>query len=84
MSVAVESGGKRAVITGDTIHSTAQCWYPEWHFAFDSDAEMAVTSRRRLLEDVSETGSRVLGSHFTLPSIGRVRASGDAFRWDAD
>ncbi len=81
VSVLVTSGGQQAVITGDTMHSAAQCWHPEWHFAYDLDAEMAVASRRRLLEEAAEHDYRVLGSHVLLPSLGRVRAEGDAFRW---
>lgn len=82
VSVAIESGSKRAVITGDAMHSTAQCWHPEWHFKYDDDPELAVTSRTRLLEDVSEAGCTVLGSHFALPSIGSVRQEAGAFRWE--
>ncbi|WP_170424941.1 MBL fold metallo-hydrolase [Ruegeria arenilitoris] len=82
VSVEITSRDRRALITGDAIHTTAQCWHPEWHFAFDSDAEMAVTSRRKLLESASETGCFVLGSHFALPSLGRVKANKDTFRWE--
>ncbi len=82
VSVIFESGGARAVITGDAIHSSVQCRHPEWHFLFDEDAERAVGSRRHLLETASETGCTVLGSHFTLPSIGRVKTAGDVFRWE--
>ena len=81
VSIAVNSGGIDAVITGDALHSTAQCWHPEWHFKFDNDPEMAVTSRRHLLEHASETGCLVLGSHFSLPSVGKVETKADAFRW---
>ena len=84
VSIAIKSGGREAVITGDALHSTAQCACPHWHFKFDSDPEQAVRSRRTLLELAAEADMRVLGSHFTLPSIGRVRASGDAFDWVAD
>jgi glyoxylase-like metal-dependent hydrolase (beta-lactamase superfamily II) len=49
-SVMIDSGGARAVITGDAIHSTAQCAHPGWHFRYDTDAEAAVRSRRCLLE----------------------------------
>jgi glyoxylase-like metal-dependent hydrolase (beta-lactamase superfamily II) len=80
-SVLIESGGARAMITGDAIHSSAQCGHPGWHFRYDTDPEAAVTSRRCLLEMAAETGPEVLGSHFTLPSRGRVRAKGDAFVW---
>lgn len=83
VSVQVISGGRQAVITGDALHSTAQCWHPEWHFMFDDDAEAAVKSRVSLLEQSAETGCVVLGSHFALPSIGRVTAEKGAFRWDS-
>jgi len=82
VSVKVTSGDHEAVITGDALHSTAQCQHPEWHFKFDLDAERAVTSRVELLEAVSEADSIVLGSHFSLPSIGRVKAIAGKFRWE--
>ncbi len=81
VSVLVRSGGREAVITGDALHSSVQCRHPDWHFRFDADAEMAVASRRRLLEDASETRRLVLGSHFALPSLGRVEAGKEGFRW---
>ena len=84
VSVLIKSGTAEAVITGDALHTTVQCRHPEWHFKFDVDGDLAVTSRRRLLEDASEANRTVLGSHFALPSIGRVRAQGDAFRWNED
>ncbi|WP_338550176.1 MBL fold metallo-hydrolase [Roseovarius phycicola] len=84
VSVLIKDGSKEAIITGDAIHSAAQCWHPEWHFKFDQDAEQAVASRRALLEAACEADRRVLGTHFQLPSIGRVRAKGDVFAWDDD
>lgn len=83
VSVLVQSGGEEAIITGDALHSSAQCCHPDWHFKFDMDAEQAVTSRRTLLETASQSGSLVLGSHFALPSLGRVTAKGDRFMWSA-
>lgn len=84
VSVLIQSAGAQAIITGDAIHSTAQCAFPDWHFKFDSDPVRAVSSRRKLLETCAETDARVLGTHFLLPSLGRVRAKGDAFGWDPD
>jgi glyoxylase-like metal-dependent hydrolase (beta-lactamase superfamily II) len=84
VSVMLKSGNAEAVITGDAIHTTTQCWHPDWLFKYDHDAEMAVTSRRRLLEEASQSGRTVLGSHFKLPSIGRIKADGDAFKWEED
>lgn len=81
VSVLIESAGARAVITGDAIHITAQCAHPDWHFKFDRDAGRAVSSRRHLLETAAEAGMEVLGTHFALPSRGRVVADGDRFVW---
>ena len=84
VSIQIDSLGARAVITGDAIHTTAQCWHPEWIFKFDSDPEQAKTSRRALLESLADSDTRVLGSHFKLPSIGRISVAGDAFEWKDD
>ena len=84
VSIQIDSLGARAVITGDAIHTTAQCWHPEWIFKFDSDPEQAKTSRRALLESLADSDTRVLGSHFKLPSIGRISVAGDAFEWTDD
>ena len=84
VSVLIKSSGAEAVITGDALHTTAQLAHPEWHFKYDMDGAQAVASRRTLLGEASERNQRVLGSHFQLPSIGRVCAKGDAFEWDAD
>lgn len=80
-SVLVDSRGHRAMITGDAIHSSAQCAHPGWHFRFDTDPAAAEGSRRKLLEMADTTGLEVLGSHFALPSRGRIKARGDAFAW---
>lgn len=82
VSVLVKSGNREAIITGDAMHSSVQCWHPEWHFKYDADPELAVISRRLLLERCSESRCMVLGSHFTLPSIGYVKPEKDAFRWE--
>ncbi|WP_120501526.1 MBL fold metallo-hydrolase [Roseovarius sp. EL26] len=84
VSVLIKDGASEALITGDAIHTTAQCHRPDWHFRYDMDPELAVVSRRALLENVSEKGCKILGTHFTLPSTGRVRANGDTFKWEAD
>ena len=81
VSILIKSGSHEAVITGDALHSTVQCWHPDWHFKYDADAEMAVTSRIQLLERASESNCIVLGSHFALPSIGRIKPEGHVFRW---
>jgi len=84
VSVRIRSGGREAVITGDALHTAAQCRHPQWHFRFDADPVQAEQSRRKLLETVSESGARMIGSHFQLPSVGRVEATPQGFRWRAN
>lgn len=84
VSILIQSKNREAVITGDALHSTVQCWFPDWHFKYDADADTAVHSRIKLLERASESNCIVLGSHFSLPSIGRVKTDGQAFRWDEE
>lgn len=81
VSIQVRDKGQQALITGDALHSAAQCWHPEWHFTYDTDVDLAVQSRRRLLEQAAESGCMMLGSHFALPSLGHVKVQQDAFRW---
>ncbi|CAN0595179.1 unnamed protein product [Ectocarpus sp. 12 AP-2014] len=81
VSVLVTSKGREAIITGDALHSTVQCWHPEWHFKYDADADQAVSSRRFLLETCAESRCTVLGSHFALPSLGYVKSEKNGFRW---
>ncbi|MEL7282416.1 MAG: MBL fold metallo-hydrolase [Pseudomonadota bacterium] len=81
VSVMLSSGDHEALITGDAMHSTAQCQNPGWHFKFDWDGEMAEMSRRTLLEACVARKLTVIGFHFVLPALGRVEADGDVFRW---
>lgn len=81
VSILLSGGDRDVVLTGDAIHSTAQCQHPHWQFKFDWDAEMAVASRRTLLETCVERDLIAIGSHFVLPSIGQVTTDGDVFRW---
>ena len=84
VAILIQSDQVEAIITGDALHVTAQCVYPEWQFKFDLDPERAIQSRRSLLEIASEKDCRVFGSHFALPSVGRISARGGVFKWTSD
>lgn len=83
-SVGLASQGERAVVGGDLMHSPIQCHHPEWHAASDWDPELAVRTRREFMAHHSELGTRVIMSHFPLPSSGRFRRDGRGFRFDYD
>lgn len=81
-AVRVDGRGGDAVITGDLIHSPIQCCFPHWNFRHDFDKPLAAATRRGFLERYSDCATQVLTAHFPLPSAGRVRGDGAAFRFE--
>jgi len=77
----IRSGGQHAVITGDLMHHALQIHQPDWYTIFCTDPEQAVASRRRFLGDVADRDVKLLPIHFPHPTVGRVEANGERFRW---
>ncbi len=84
VAVHLASGAARGVMWGDLLHSPMQCLRPDWWFMIDTDPEQGIASRRRVLGACAEHGHLVLPAHFPAPSVGRVAAEGDAFRYRYD
>jgi glyoxylase-like metal-dependent hydrolase (beta-lactamase superfamily II) len=81
VAVNLKSAGSHALMWGDLLHSPLQCFRPDWWFEIDTDREQSVASRRRVLEACAEHNHLVLPAHFPAPSIGRITAEGNAFRF---
>ncbi|MEM7722446.1 MAG: MBL fold metallo-hydrolase [Pseudomonadota bacterium] len=80
--VMVESAGESLLVWGDIIHApTVQFTRPEVTIAFDSDQDMAATTRARLMDQVVTDRMMVAGMHLSFPGIGHVDRSGEAFRF---
>ena len=79
--VDIRSRGQHAVVTGDLMHHALQCREPQWSTIFDTDREQAAQSRRQFLQKVADTATFVLPIHFPNPTIGRVGADGERFRY---
>jgi glyoxylase-like metal-dependent hydrolase (beta-lactamase superfamily II) len=80
--VNIVSRGQRAVVTGDMMHHALQCREPSWSTIFDTDKEQAAKSRRSFLGKVADTSTLVLPIHFPSPTVGRVAADGERFRYN--
>lgn len=72
VSVVVESGAERAVITGDMAHHPIQFADPELGAAADSDSARAAATRRRFLAERAADGALVIGTHFAGRTAGYV------------
>ncbi len=78
--VRLASGGDRLTFAGDAVFAVGFD-HPDWHNGFEHDPEEAARVRVRLLTELAATGEQLVATHLPFPSVGRVAADGDAFRW---
>ena len=78
--VRVASGGDRLMFAGDAVFAVG-FEHPEWYNGFEHDPEEAARVRVNLLRELAESGGLLVATHLPFPSVGRVAADGDAFRW---
>jgi len=78
--VRMASGGDRLMFAGDAVFAVG-FEHPEWHNGFEHDPEEAARVRVGLLRELAATGSSLVATHLSFPSVGRVAVAGDAFRF---
>lgn len=78
--VRLASGGDRLTFAGDAVF-TVGFDHPDWHNGFEHDPEEAARVRIRLLTELAASGEQLVATHLPFPSVGRVAAEGDTFRW---
>ncbi len=82
VSVAIASQGRRAVITGDVMHTPLQVALPELTSGpFDADASAATATRARFLDEHGDGACLLLGTHFPPPTGGVVQRVGAGRRF---
>jgi len=77
----IESGDDTLIHLVDLLHSTAQFRYPDWHFTYDTDAELAVRSRRAQLANAVNRNLLVMFYHLPFPGLGHVERDGQNYKW---
>ena len=75
-SVMVASAGERAVILGDVFNHPAQVQETDWNAGFDSLLDVAIATRKRVMERLEQDGSVVANGHYPHPGFGRVVREG--------
>ena len=77
MSLAIVSGGERALILGDVACHPAQITETYWSMALDMDQEVAAQVRKQVLDRVEAEHSTLVACHFPEPGFGHlVRVEG--------
>jgi glyoxylase-like metal-dependent hydrolase (beta-lactamase superfamily II) len=76
----ISSGDEQLMISNDAAYVPALCAkHPGWHGAFDQDAALAETSRRKLLDRVIADKMMICGSHFPWPGLGKIAKDGAGY-----
>jgi glyoxylase-like metal-dependent hydrolase (beta-lactamase superfamily II) len=72
VSVAVESRGEKALITGDMTHHPVQWAEPDLGLEVDFDAEQAANTRRRVIREHVDSPTLIIGTHYPAPTSGKI------------
>jgi glyoxylase-like metal-dependent hydrolase (beta-lactamase superfamily II) len=83
VSVAIESRGQRALITGDIMHHPCQIGRPAWVTEFDEDPAAATDMRHAMLAELADQPVLVIGTHFSAPTAGHIQREGESYRFAA-
>jgi glyoxylase-like metal-dependent hydrolase (beta-lactamase superfamily II) len=79
VSVLIESQGKKAIISGDFIHHPCQLAHPEWTMGADTLPEKALKTRQAMLEQLANSDTLFIGTHFSDLVAGYIVRSGKNF-----
>jgi glyoxylase-like metal-dependent hydrolase (beta-lactamase superfamily II) len=83
VSVAIESKGETAFITGDMMHHPCQVSRPDWVSEFDGDKQEGAARRNTMIREWADKPCLVIGTHFAAPTAGRIVCDGAGYRFEA-
>lgn len=81
VSVCIESGDQRAMITGDMSHHPIQWAEIDWPMSADYNSAQAVDTRRQILDENTDTNVLIIGTHYPFPCAGHLISSGGLRRF---
>jgi len=65
------------LITGDMVHSPIQLAHPDLSSTPDADRSQAIATRHRMIGELADSDTLVLGTHFAPPTAGLVTRNAD-------
>src|ERR1700742_2917338 len=80
-SFAIASGNSKILIQSDVTNIPEFFLKnPDWHVVYDTDPELAQTTRHKFYDMAAAEKATVVGFHFAFPSIGHVEKNGAKYR----
>ena len=75
-------GGGGLLITVDAANNEIVSFeHPEWRFGYDTLPEVAIATRRRLLDRAATDRTKLLGFHWASPGVGFAERRNGAFHF---
>jgi glyoxylase-like metal-dependent hydrolase (beta-lactamase superfamily II) len=81
MAVAIVSENEQLLHMVDAVGHPIHLEKPHWTMLYDYQPELAVQSRRQLLDQAAAQEARVLVFHFDFPGLGYVQQQQDVWKW---
>ncbi len=76
----ISGGSDQLLIWGDIVHMQAlQFAHPEWSLVFDIDPNLAIETRRKILDEVTTDRIRIGGMHLSFPGLGHIEKASEAY-----
>ncbi len=83
MMFMVGEGNKQVLLWADLAnHYVFSLQVPDAKVFFDDDPDLAIATRRRVLDMVATDAIPVIGHHMPFPSLGYVVPVGSSYRWE--
>lgn len=80
--VTISSGSEKLLYMADLIHSDVVLFpHPDWGYFGDTDLDIAIASRKKLLKELAETKSRAFSYHLPWPGLGFTKSRNTAYEW---
>lgn len=78
----ISSGNEKLLYIADLIHSDVILFpHPDWGYFGDTDLDIAIASRKKLLQQLAEAKTRAFAYHLPWPGLGFTKKKGNAFEW---
>ena len=75
-------GGDGLLIAVDVANNEVVSFeHPDWRFGYDTDPDLAIRTRSKLLDRVAKDRTRLLGYHWAYPGVGFAERRGGGFHF---
>lgn len=78
----ISSENEKLMYIADLIHSDIILFpHPDWGYFGDTDLDIAIESRKKLLQQLAETKTRAFAYHLPWPGLGFTKKNSAQFAW---